>query len=82
MADFRQKMHLARLLLTLWASVSTTPTHGSRSKTRTHCPQNSRSKITAGAAAALISTLFVVAAVGPVNTAANAAPTSTAQAQA
>ncbi len=48
----------------------------------TNFTQNIRSKITAGAAAALISTLFVVAAVGPVNTAANAAPTSTAQAQA
>ena len=48
----------------------------------TNFTQNIRSKITAGAAAALISTLFVVAAVGPVNTAAKAAPTSTAQAQA
>ena len=43
--------------------------------------QSITSKITAGVGAALISTLFVVAAVGPVNTAA-AAPTVTTQAQA
>ena len=43
--------------------------------------QSIRSRITAGVAAALVSTLFVVAAVGPVNTAA-AVPTSTTQAQA
>jgi hypothetical protein len=44
--------------------------------------QSIRSKITAGVGAALISTLFVVAAVGPVNTAAATAPAATAQAQA
>lgn len=43
--------------------------------------QSIRSKITAGLAAALVSTLFVVAAVGPVNPAA-AAPTASTQAQA
>lgn len=43
--------------------------------------QSIRSKITAGFAAALVSTMFVVAAVGPVNPAA-AAPTVSTQAQA
>ena len=47
----------------------------------TNVSQTIRKAITAGVGAALISTLFVVAAVGPVNTAA-AAPTSTTQAQA
>jgi len=37
--------------------------------------QSIRSKITAGVGAALISTLFVVAAVGPANSATAAAPT-------
>ena len=47
----------------------------------TRFSQTIRSKITAAAGAAVISTLFVVAAVGPVNTAA-AVPTATTQAQA
>jgi len=42
--------------------------------------QNIRKSVTAGLGAALISTLFVVAAVGPVT--ASAAPTATTQAQA
>jgi hypothetical protein len=44
--------------------------------------QSIRSKITAGAAAALISTFFVIAAVGPVNPAAATAPATSTQAQA
>lgn len=43
--------------------------------------QNVRKSVTAGIGAVFISTLFVVAAVGPVNTAA-AAPTASHQAQA
>jgi hypothetical protein len=53
----------------------------SRSKQMTKFSQSIRSRITAGVAAALVSTLFVVAAVGPVNPAA-AAPTASTQAQA
>lgn len=44
--------------------------------------QSIRSKITAGVAAALVSTTFVVAAIGPVNPATAAAPTISTQAQA
>ena len=44
--------------------------------------QSIRSKITAGVGAALISTLFVVAAVGPAQTATAAAPMISTQAQA
>ncbi len=47
----------------------------------TNFTQSIRSRITAGIGAALISTLFVVAAIGPVNPAA-AAPMATTQAQA
>jgi hypothetical protein len=48
----------------------------------TRFSQSIRSKITAGFAAALVSTLFVAAAVGPVNPATAAAPTTSTQAQA
>ena len=47
----------------------------------TRISQTIRSKITAGLGAALISTLFVIAAVGPVNPAA-AVPAASTQAQA
>ena len=47
----------------------------------TNVSQKIRKSITAGLGAALISTLFVVAAVGPASTA-QAAPAATTQAQA
>lgn len=46
----------------------------------TKITQNIRSKITAGVGAALISTLFVVAAVGPAQTATASAPTASTRA--
>ena len=48
----------------------------------TNISEKIRKTITAGLGAALISTLFVVAAVGPAGTATAAAPTATIQAQA
>jgi hypothetical protein len=77
MADFRRKIELARLLLTLWASVSQ---EGSRSNDMINFT-NIRKNVAASVSALFISTLFVVAAVG--NPAAATAPsTSQVQAQA
>jgi hypothetical protein len=55
-------------------------TQGSRSKIMTNVSQKIRKTITAGLGAALISTLFVVAAVGPATTATAATCAATAQA--
>jgi hypothetical protein len=63
MADFCGKIELARLLLTLWASVSH---EGSRSKTMINFT-NLTQTITAAVGAIALSTAFVAASVGPVD---------------
>jgi hypothetical protein len=73
MADFREKIELARLLLTLWASGSQ---HGSRSKTMINFTSLTQT-VTAAAGAIVLSTALVAASVGPVHAAQiQQAPTS------
>jgi len=77
-ADFRGKIELARLLLTLWASVSH---EGSRSKTMINFT-NLTQTVTAVVGAIVLSTAFVGASIGPVHASQIAQITTSAQAHA